>query len=79
MAIDSNGRLYFENQWIDETELRLRLHKAVSHLPTAPTLIVHMDKRVTYDQQLHLAMLARDAGISHTVLATLPSAAGATE
>src|SRR6266481_4018080 len=73
VTIDSNGRLYFENQWIGENELRLRLRKAVTRSAAAPTLVVYMDKRVTYDQQLHLGMLARDAGISHTLLAALPS------
>src|SRR5262249_4512151 len=79
VAVDSSGRLYFENQWIRGKELRVSLRKAVTHSATPPTLIVHMDKRVTYDQQLHLGMLAREAGISHTVLATLPNPLSAPE
>jgi biopolymer transport protein ExbD len=31
VAIDANGRLYFENQVIDEPELKLRLHQAVTN------------------------------------------------
>src|ERR1043165_9380664 len=79
VAIDSSGRMYYENQWIEENELRLRLRKAVNRSASPPTLIVHMDKKVTFDQQLHLGLLARDAGISHTVLATLPNPLSAPE
>src|SRR5437870_13851550 len=51
VAIDFNGRLYFENQWVDENELKLRLRRAVVRSSGPPTLVVYMVKRVTYDQQ----------------------------
>ena len=36
------------------------------------TLVIHADKAVTYDQLVHLTLLARDAGIHNALLATLP-------
>ncbi len=38
----------------------------------ALTLVIHADKTVTEDQLIHLALLARDAGIQNALLATLP-------
>jgi len=36
------------------------------------TLIVHADQSVTYDRLVRLTLLARDAGITNAVFATLP-------
>ena len=36
------------------------------------TLVIHADKSVTYEQLVHLTLLARDAGITNALLATLP-------
>ena len=36
------------------------------------TLVIHADKAVTYEQLVHLTLLARDAGIQNALLATLP-------
>src|SRR5262245_19931708 len=38
VAIDKNGRLYFENKWIEQSELSERLRKAASHSPEPLTL-----------------------------------------
>lgn len=78
VAIDADGRLYYQNQWIEEADLRARLQSAVRKAKAPLTLVVHADKRVPYDRFLRLAMLGREAGISEALLATLPRAAGAT-
>jgi len=36
------------------------------------TLVVYADKAVSYERCLRLAVLAREAGISEALLATLP-------
>lgn len=73
VAIDGNGRLYFENQWIEENELKTRLRSAVTNSKEPLTLVVQPDKGVTYEMLVRLALVARDAGIAQALLATLPS------
>jgi len=72
VAIDGNGRLYFENQGIEENQLRGRLRQAVKESPEPITLLVQADKSVSYDMLIRLTLLARDAGVSQAWLATLP-------
>lgn len=72
VAIDANGRLYFENQWIEEGPLRERLKAAASHSAEPPTLVIQADKAVNYELLVKLTLVARDAGIREAWLATLP-------
>ena len=74
VAVDGDGRLYYENQWIEESELRDRLREAAKKSPEPLTLVVQADKSVSYETCLRLALLAREAGISEALLATLPRA-----
>ena len=74
IAVDANGQLYFENQLIAEPQLTNRLAAAASASREPLTLVIHADKAVTYDQLAHFVLLARDAGITNTLLATLPRA-----
>jgi biopolymer transport protein ExbD len=74
VAIDTNGRLYFENQLVEEAELKGKLARAVTNSPQPLTLVVQAHKNVTYDRLISLTLLARDAGISSAWLATLPRA-----
>jgi biopolymer transport protein ExbD len=74
VAMDADGHLYYENQRIEENDLRLRLQAAVKKSAEPLTLVVAADKSVSYDRCLHLALLAREAGISEALLATLPPA-----
>lgn len=72
MAVDSQGRLYFKNQIVTEEVLSNDLWTAVQTAPTMPALVIHADKRVTYEQLARLALLARETGITNSLLATLP-------
>ena len=72
VALDKNGRLYFENQGIEEDELRGRLSEIARKSKAPMTLLVHADKDATQESLVHLALLARDAGITEAFLATLP-------
>ena len=72
VGMDAGGRLYFDNQSMEEPELRTRLRAAASHTREPLTLIIQADKAVRYERVIQLALLARDAGIRKAVLATLP-------
>ena len=76
LAVDSQGRLFFENQLVSEAVLKTSLAVAVKSAAAPLTLVIHADKSVSYDQLTHLALLARDCipsnGITNLLLATLP-------
>lgn len=72
VAVDSSGRFYFANEMVSEAQLKSRLATAAKNSHEPLTLVVHADKSVTYDQLVHLTLLARDAGIQNALLATLP-------
>ena len=72
VAVDADGRLYYENQRIEEDELRRRLQEVVRKSAEPLTLVVYADKAVSNEMCLRLALLARDAGISEALLATMP-------
>ena len=72
VAIDANGRLFFENRSIAEADLRVHLLRAVKNSHEPLDLVVHADKAVTYERLVRLYLLARDAGIHQEFLATLP-------
>ncbi|HOX57043.1 MAG TPA: biopolymer transporter ExbD [Candidatus Paceibacterota bacterium] len=72
VAIDADGRLYYENQWIEEAALRRKLQAAAKKAAEPLTLVVQADKAVSYETCLRLALLGWEAGISEALLATLP-------
>jgi biopolymer transport protein ExbD len=72
VAVDADGRLYYENQWIEEKALRSRLQQATKKSSEPLTLIVQADKRVAHDRVMRLTMLAHEVGIPEALLATLP-------
>lgn len=72
VAIDTEGRLYFANQIVTTKELNARLTNAVKNSPAPLTLVIHADKHATYEQLAQVTLLARDAGITNALLATLP-------
>jgi biopolymer transport protein ExbD len=72
VAVDAQERLYFENQIVTERVLKTSLATAARSVREPLTLIIHADKAVSYDTLAHLALLARDCGITNALLATLP-------
>ncbi|HZT23419.1 MAG TPA: biopolymer transporter ExbD [Verrucomicrobiae bacterium] len=72
VAVDAAGRYYFADQLVSEAQLRAGLSNAVVQARAPLTLVIHADKAVTYEQLVRLTLLARDAGITHALLATLP-------
>ena len=73
VALDGDGRYYFQNQLIAEADLRGRLHSAATNSAEPLTLVVQADQTVSYEMLIRLTMLARDAGITDALLATLPA------
>ena len=74
MAVDSQNRLYYDNEMKNESQLATSLRAAVSAAHKPLTLVIHADKAVSYDELAHLALLARapEIGITNLLLATLP-------
>lgn len=72
LAVDSQGRLFYQNQMVSEESLKTALAAVAAGAAVKPTLVIHADKAVTYDQLVHLALLARAAGLTNSLLATLP-------
>jgi biopolymer transport protein ExbD len=72
IAVDANGRLYSENRSLGETELTNKLARAVKETSGPLTLILQADEAVPESTMIHIWSLARQAGISELVLATLP-------
>lgn len=72
VAIDSAGRFYFANQMVGEAQLKSSLANAARRAGPSLTLVIDADKSVTYEQLVHLTLLARAAGIRSALLATLP-------
>ncbi|MGA2280024.1 MAG: biopolymer transporter ExbD [Verrucomicrobiota bacterium] len=74
VVVDANGRFYFANQIVTKDKLKSALKTAVQKSREPLTLVIQADKAVTYDQLVHLVLLAQepDIGITNLLLATLP-------
>jgi biopolymer transport protein ExbD len=72
VAVDKNGRLFYENQLIEARDLKNRLQMAAAESPEPLTLVVMADKAAEYQMCVNLAELARDAGIKKAQMVTLP-------
>jgi biopolymer transport protein ExbD len=72
VAVAADGRFYFANQIVSETQLKSNLSAAAKNSHGPLTLVIHADKTVTYEQLVRLTSIARDAGIQSTLLAALP-------
>ncbi len=77
MAVTSSGQFLFDNQVVEEADLKSVLAQKVSAAPKSAkglTLVVIPDKSVTYEVITKIRSLARDAGISEVLEAVRPSA-----
>jgi len=72
VALDKDGRLYFQNQWIEENDLKSRLRSFKTNSAEPLVVLVHADEKVDLKTLVHLELLLRDAGIAEARLATLP-------
>ena len=72
VALDVAGLLYYENQLVQERELRARLRLATAKT-TNLTLIVQADKGVKLDYFYQLSKLASEVGIQQVLVAARPA------
>ena len=72
VAIDSSGRYYFDNQQVPEKQLATSLTHAATSSAEPLTLVMYADRAVTTEMLVHLSLVARSAGITNGILATLP-------
>jgi biopolymer transport protein ExbD len=72
VAIDPSGRLFYSNQLVTPDGLEQALRHAVSASRTPLTLVIEADKKVTYEELVQVALLARDAGFQDVTLAAQP-------
>jgi biopolymer transport protein ExbD len=72
VAVDAEGRLYFQNEHLTEAQLGERLALIAVNAGEPITLVLQADKSVTNEQILRLGHIARKAGIHDALLATLP-------
>ena len=72
VAIDAGGRYYYDNQLVQEKQLGSLLRQAMVASAEPLTLVVYADKAVSADMLVRMSMLARGAGITNGLLATLP-------
>lgn len=72
VAIDAQGRFFFENRMVDPADLKSRLGDHVRKAGKPLTLVVQADKAASYESIMSLTLLAREAGILDALLATLP-------
>jgi biopolymer transport protein ExbD len=63
VAVDSDGRFYFENQLCDEARLKQRLQAAMDRSSQPLTLVVQADQNTKSGVLLQLGLLARSVGI----------------
>lgn len=76
VAVDASGQFYFQNQRIEESELAGKLHQAVAATTEPLTLVIQSDQDLTQANLVRLSLLAREAGISDALVATLPRLIG---
>lgn len=76
VAVDADGRYYFANQMVSRQTLDDRLHQATHGGSESLTLVINADKRVSYETLVDITLLARGAGFTNAILATLPGENG---
>jgi len=72
VAIDAGGRYYYDNQLVQEKQLGVLMREAARSSAEPLTLVVYADRAVSTETLVHTSMLARSAGITNGLLATLP-------
>lgn len=70
-AITTNA-IYFDNQLVSESYFSNQLRSARQNISQPLTLVLEADKDVSEERLIHLTVLARGAGITNFLLATLP-------
>jgi biopolymer transport protein ExbD len=76
LSIDADGRLYWDADTIDESELGERLAAAARRVPQ-PELHLRADRDTRYEQLARVMSAAQQAGLTRIGFVTEPAAAAA--
>lgn len=68
------NKIYFRNQAVSEADLVKGLHEEAQKSSQPLILVLEADKNVPEEEVVHLAVIARQAGIPDLLLATRPNA-----
>lgn len=71
VAVTTNA-IYFDNQLVSENYFSNQIRAARQNISQPLTLVLEADKDVTEERLIQLTILARGAGITNFLLATLP-------
>ena len=74
LAVDAEGRFYFDNQLMPLPQCKSRIASALRKAEEPLVLLIQADKNVRYETLIELSLVARDAGVQEVLLATLPEA-----
>lgn len=72
VAVDADGRYYYKNRVVSETDLKRELDDEVKKSPHPLTLVLSADRKTAYGVCVHLAGLAQGEGIKDVLWQTLP-------
>jgi biopolymer transport protein ExbD len=72
VALDEFGRYYHENQMVEAAALQDRLRAIRTNTLEPLTLVILMDEAARYKDLHRLQLLAREAGINDSLVATAP-------
>lgn len=72
VAMDLYGRIYYENQVLNEDELQSRLKSAATRSKDL-VLIIQADKKVPLEAFYRLSQIASQSGIGQVLLASKPA------
>jgi biopolymer transport protein ExbD len=71
VAVTTNA-IYYNDERVTDIEFSNELTAARKKISQPLTLVVEADKDVSEDRLIHIAVIARGAGIQNLLLATLP-------
>lgn len=75
LALDGDGRIYWNHEAVTTVELRTRLARAAALRP-APELQLHADRATRYQALAELMAAVQNAGLQKLNFITQPQAAG---
>ncbi len=72
VVVDRSGQIYYRDQIVKDTELKVSLRSDALALKLPVTLVIQADKAVPYDIIVQLGKMANEVGIKRALLATRP-------
>ena len=70
VAVDVQGKIFFESQHVPEEEFESRLKEAVRKFESPPTLVIQGDEATQLSVISRISHIASQSGVTRTLLAT---------